>query len=74
MIALRLTEYGVRPTASDELSVAISTLAQEDLSEDDVRMGLNQLVAEGLLEWNGEQTVHFTSAQAKRLGRFYEGE
>src|SRR5947209_16574589 len=74
MIALRLTEYGVRPTASDELSVAISTLAQEDLSEDDVRMGLNQLVAEGLLNWDGEQMIRFSPAQQKRLARFYEGE
>lgn len=74
MVALRLTEYKERLTASDELSVAISTLAQDDLSEDDVRMGLKQLVAEGLLSWNGEQMVRFSPAQEKRLARFYEGE
>ena len=74
MIALRITEYGVSPPGSEELSVTISTLAQEDLSEDDVRMGLKQLVAEGLLNWHGEQTVRCTPAQEKRLARFYEGE
>ncbi len=74
MIALRITEYRVPLTGSDELSVPISTLAQEDLSEDDVRMGLKQLVAEGLLHWQGEQIVRCTSAQEKRLARFYEGE
>jgi hypothetical protein len=74
MVALRITEYGVHPTGSDELSVPISTLAQEGLSEDDVRMGLKQLVAEGLLNWQGEQIVRCTPAQEKRLARFYEGE
>jgi hypothetical protein len=54
--------------------VTISTLAQKDLSEDDVRMGLKQLVVEGLLNWQGEQTVRCTPAQLKRLARFYEGE
>jgi thiamine phosphate synthase YjbQ (UPF0047 family) len=74
MIALRITEYGVSLPGSDELSVTISTLAQKDLSEDDVRMGLKQLVVEGLLNWQGEQTVRCTPAQLKRLARFYEGE
>lgn len=74
MVALRLTEYKERLTASDELGVAISTLTQDDLSEDDVRMGLKQLVAEGLLNWDGEQMVRFTPAQEKRLARFFEGE
>ena len=80
IVALRLTQYGVRsPTDSKMLSVNIESLQlneqnQSDLSTQEVREGLRQLVAEGLLEWNGEQTVHFTSAQAKRLGRFYEGE
>jgi DNA-directed RNA polymerase specialized sigma24 family protein len=74
MMALRITEYGVRFTGSDELSVPISTLAQDDLSEDDVRKGLKQLVAEGLLNWQDEQDVHCSSTQEKRLARFYEGE
>ena len=74
MMALRITEYGVRSTGSYELSVPISTLAQDDLSEDDVRMGLKQLVAEGLLNWQGEQIVRCSPAQEKRLARFYEGE
>ena len=74
MIALRITEYGVHLTASDELTVTISNLAQDDLAEDDVRMGLKQLVTEGLLNWHGEQIVRCSSAQEKRLARFYEGE
>ena len=74
MIALRITEYGEHLTGGDELSVHISTLAQEDLSEDDVRMGLKHLVTEGLLNWHGEQIVRCSSVQEKRLARFYEGE
>jgi len=72
MIALRLTEYGVYSATSNEFLVQIQTLAQEDLSEGDVRTGLNQLVAERCLDWDGSAVVHFTSAQMKRLMRFYK--
>ena len=72
MIALRLTEYGARSTSSDEFTVHIQTLAQKDLSEGDVRTGLNELVAEGHLKWDGSDVVHITSAQMKRLMRFYK--
>lgn len=80
IIALRLTEYGVHSSTDPTLlSVDIDSLQrneqnQSDLSEHEVRTGLKQLVAEGLLQWAGERVVHFTSVQAKRLGRFYEGE
>lgn len=72
MIALRLTKYGVRSTISDEFSVLIQTLAQGDLSQDDVRIGLNELMAEGYLNWDGNDAVSITSAQMKRLMRFYK--
>src|SRR5881392_3716023 len=52
IVALRLTEYGVYFTHSQEFLVDIQTLAQDDLSEDDVRLGLNKLAAEGLLDWH----------------------
>ena len=74
MIALRLTKYGVRSTSSDEFFVHIQTLAQKDLSEGDVRRGLNELVAEGYLNWNGNEDVQITSAQMKHLKRFYKDE
>jgi len=70
LIALRLTEYGVE-TTTHEFSVNIQTLAQPDLSEDEVYAGLKGLVGEGLLDWYGDETVHFTSAQMKLLARFY---
>ena len=74
MMALRITEYGAHLTGSDELTVTISTLAQDDLAEDEVRMGLKQLVSEGLLHWHGEQIVRCSAAQEKRLARYYEEE
>ncbi|GAC1385228.1 MAG: hypothetical protein NVS4B7_08320 [Ktedonobacteraceae bacterium] len=74
MIALRLTKYGAHSTGSDEFFVDIQTLAQDDLSESDVRTGLNQLIAEGLLEKNDGNVVRITSAQMKRLTRFYKDE
>ena len=73
-VALRLTQYTVRSSDTNDYVVDIQTLAQDDLSESDTRLGLNKLVAEGLLSWHGEQTVQLTSAQLKRLMRFYREE
>jgi hypothetical protein len=72
IVALRLSEYGVHATATNEVTVDIRTLAQDKLSEKEVQMGLKHLVAEGLLDWQGEETLHLTSSQCKRLARFYE--
>jgi hypothetical protein len=76
MIALRLTEYGVHVTSSNEFIVDIQTLAQDDLSESDVQIGLNQLVAEGILDQKniGVDAIRMTSTQMKRLARFYKEE
>ncbi len=74
LIALRLTEYGVRSTLSNGFAVELQTLTQDDLSESDVRTGLNELVTEGLLDWDGDAVVHITSTQMKRLARFYKDE
>ena len=74
VIALRLTKYGVRSTSSDEFFVHIQTLAQKDLSEGEVRTGLNELVAKGYLSWHDNEVVHITLAQMKHLKRFYKEE
>ena len=74
IVALRLTEYRVQSTHPDEFVVDMQTLAQQDLAESDVRTGLNQLVAEGLLDWHGDSVVHITSAHMKQLTRFYREE
>src|SRR5437868_5779196 len=74
LVALRLSEYGVHATASNEITVDIQTLVQDNLSEKEVQTGLQHLVAEGLLDWSGEETIRLTSSQCKRLARFYEGE
>ncbi|GAC1304679.1 MAG: hypothetical protein NVSMB27_43710 [Ktedonobacteraceae bacterium] len=71
-VALRLTEYGVLSAHSREFLVDIQTLAQDDLSEDDVRIGLKELEAEGLLDVRDNDVVHFTSDQLKHLLRFYK--
>jgi DNA-directed RNA polymerase specialized sigma24 family protein len=74
MVALRLTEYTTVSRGTDDYSLAIQALAQDDLSEDDVRAGLKELVAEGLLNWQGEDVVRLTAAQLKRLARYYRDE
>jgi len=73
MIALRLTEYGVHPTNSQEFVVAIQTLAQDDLSQSDVRTGLNELMLEGYID-DGQDldAIRISVAQMKRLQRFYK--
>ncbi len=74
IIALRLTQYGVRSTDGTGYTVDVQALAQDNLSEREVRTGLNELVVEGLLDWSGTAAVHFTAAQKKRLERFYRAE
>ncbi len=71
IVALRLSEYEA-PIMGAIFSVEVKTLAQENLTEQDVRAGLRHLAAEGLLVWHGEETVEYTSEQRKRLARFYE--
>jgi len=71
MVALRLTLYKEFSANTNSYSVDIQTLVQDDLSESDVRTGLHELVAEDLLIWRGEDIVHLTAAQMRRLSRFY---
>ena len=72
MLALRLTEYATATT--HDYTVSVLTLAQQDIPEQRVRLGLKQLVEEKALDWQGEDVVHLTSAQMKRLTRFYKEE
>jgi DNA-directed RNA polymerase specialized sigma24 family protein len=73
-VALRLTDYKQLSTATNNDTITIQDLAQGGLSVDDVRAGLKELVAEGLLDWHGEDDLHLTAAQVKRLARFYREE
>jgi hypothetical protein len=73
-VVLRLTEYGVQSANAKEFVVPLQALAQDDLSDSDVRAGLNELVREGLLHWQDNEVVHISSAQMKRLLRFYREE
>jgi DNA-directed RNA polymerase specialized sigma24 family protein len=72
LIALRLTEYGQHSTDTGEISVDIRTLMKDGYSSGEVHKGLNHLVRVGLLDWHGEEIVHFSSVQLKHLARFYE--
>ena len=72
LVALRLSEYEANLPGPDMCRVELKTLEQDDLSEREVRTGLQHLVTEGLLEWRGEETVEFSSEQRKHLARFYE--
>ncbi len=71
-VALRLTEYTDLVKKKD--TVHIQTLVGIDLSESDIRMGLQALTTEGLLNWNGEDDLRLTLDQAKRLARYYKCE
>jgi len=72
-VALRLTLY--KPTANEgDYAVDIESLVQDDLAEDEVRIGLHELVDQGWLSWYGEDELHLTTTQIKRLARFYKEE
>ncbi|GCE05338.1 hypothetical protein [Dictyobacter aurantiacus] len=74
-IALRLTMYTTKHSTDKNIyEVDVQTLAQNDLTKQDVCKGLHELASEGLLNWHGEETVQLTSAQLKRLSRFYKEE
>ncbi|GHO89513.1 hypothetical protein [Dictyobacter formicarum] len=74
-IALRLTMYTTKHSTNKNVyEVDVQTLAQHDLTKQDVCKGLQELVSEGLLDWHGEEIVQLTSAQLKRLSRFYKEE
>ncbi len=73
-VALRLTECTTHTTGTNDYTVDISTLTQEHMPEDEVRSGLKALTAEGFLHWQGEDVVSLTSAQRRRLLRFYREE
>lgn len=74
IIALRLTEYSTHSVDTNEYTTDVQTLAQHDLTEDDVRSGLYALVSEKLLTWNGEAKVNVTADQMKHLTRYYREE
>ena len=80
IVALRLTEYGTQATQKgqastpSEFAVTLQTLAQHDLTIEDVRHALRQLVAERLLDWHDEETVQLSKEQMKHLTRFYRPE
>jgi len=73
-VALRLTEYTTLAAHEDGYTVDIQTLARDDLACADVRIALQELVAEGLLTWHDDTTVRISHAQIKRLSRFYKEE
>jgi hypothetical protein len=47
---------------------------KQDMSEQEVRHALGDLASRGLLDWQGEDIVYFTPAQAKLIARYYENE
>ncbi len=73
-IALRLTKYATRAATTNDYTVDVHTLAQQDISEHDVRLSLKQLVEEKVLNWQGEDVVHLTTPQMKQVTRFYKEE
>ncbi len=73
-IALRLTKYATRAATTNDYTVDVLTLAQQDMSESDVRASLKQLVEERVLNWQGEDVVHLTTVQMKQVMRFYREE
>ena len=74
VVALRLTKYATRAATTNDYTVDVLTLAQRDIPEGNVRLSLKQLVREKVLDWQGEDVVHLTTAQMKLLTRFYKEE
>lgn len=72
IIAMFLAEYEAEFTGSQMYRVELKTLAQGDLTEGEVRRGLQHLAAIGLINWQGEEIVLLSSEQRKNLARFYE--
>lgn len=70
-VALRITDYGVHDAVSDTYKADILTLAQDDLSVEEVHQGLTGLVTEGFLDWHGGNTIHLSKDQRNRLFRYY---
>ncbi|GHO68565.1 hypothetical protein KSC_074570 [Ktedonobacter sp. SOSP1-52] len=73
-VALRLIEYKASAPGKQDSTLAIHTLVHDDLTAEQIRTALRQLVTEGLLEWDGTDAIHVTAAQLKRLARFYREE
>lgn len=73
-VALRLTEYTTLDKHTRNYLVSLQTLAQDDLSEQEICIGLQKLTSEGLLEWSGEEIVRLSGSQIRRLARFYRPE
>jgi DNA-directed RNA polymerase specialized sigma24 family protein len=71
-VALRLTEYKQPVPGTGGFEAEVADLTRADLSEQEIRTGLQSLVSEGLLDWHGEETVTLSAAQARRLTRFYK--
>ena len=74
MLTIRLLEYGANSSATDKVTVALQTLAQDGLSLREVQTGLQHLTHAGLLDWQGKESVSLTPAQQRQLTRFYENE
>ncbi len=74
MLALRLTKYGKRSADTGDYVTDIPTLAQDDLSQEDVRTALKILLADDLLSWDGGMQVQISALQMKRITRFYRQE
>lgn len=74
VIVFRLIKYATFNAASSNYTVSALTLAQHDLTEVQVHLGLRELVKEKVLEWQGEDVVGYTATQKKQLERFYKKE
>lgn len=80
VIALRLTEYAKLSTSKNEIVVAVKDLEQPAPSEDeegrtlskyDVQRCLKHLARQGIIHWNDEEIVRFSSVEEKHLEHYY---
>lgn len=71
-VALRLIQCGLQNASSKDFSVDIDTLAEDSLTESDVKVGLRRLTEENVLDWHGEERVVISASQMKHLQRYYK--
>ena len=70
-VALRLIQCGVQIPGTKDFSVDMHILADDRLTESDVKDGLRHLTEENVLDWHGEERVVISASKMKHLQRYY---
>lgn len=70
-VALRLIQCGKQIPGTKDFSVDMHILADDRLTESDVKDGLRHLAEEHVLDWHDEERVVISADKMKHLQRYY---